>query len=174
MGCTDSWGGYNVAIMQDYYTYQIHIGSVGWAPDDARGFYPEDMPPEWRLAYYNNFFSCAYLPYGVWGNADVSTIAGWLDETLPRFRFVLESGSGEATAEDREKLGVFGERLGLLVKGGEQLDQLLWLEDFPAPQAAVQRACEQAGQGNTVFIVSRLANFPAMERITDQLEALQL
>jgi hypothetical protein len=87
---------------------------------------------------------------------------------------VLESGSGEATAEDREKLGVFGERLGLLVKGGEQLDQLLWLEDFPAPQAAVQRACEQAGQGNTVFIVSRLANFPAMELITDQLEALQL
>lgn len=156
--------------MQDAHTYQIHIGAVGWNPDNARGFYPDDLPPEWRLAYYNNFFSCVYLPYAVWGYADAATISNWLDESLPRFRFVLEAPLNKQSAGLDGKLDIFGERLGLLADPSGNAGQLLWLEDFPTPQDVVQRARELAGHDKQIFIISRSANFPAMEQVAGQLE----
>ena len=160
--------------MQDAHTYQIHVGAVGWNPDNARGFYPDDLPPEWRLAYYNSFFSCVYLPYPVWGHADNATIGSWRDESLPRFRFVLEAPPGGQAAGWREKLDVFGEHLGLVADADGHSTQLLWLEDFPAPLAAVNRARELTANDKPIFIISRSANFPAMEQLAEQLEAHHL
>ena len=160
--------------MQDAHTYQIHIGAVGWNPDNARGFYPDDLPPEWRLAYYNNFFSCVYLPYAVWGHADAGMIRSWLDESLSRFRFVLEAPADKPASGLREKLAIFGERLGLLAEASGNAGQLLWLEDFSTPQAALQRATDLAGHDKQIFIISRSANFPAMEQLAEQLEIQHL
>lgn len=160
--------------MQDTNTYQIHIGAVGWNPDNARGFYPDDLPPEWRLAYYNNFFSCVYLPYAVWGHADAGMIRAWLDESLSRFRFVLEVPADKQVAGLSEKLAMFGERLGYLDDTGANSGQVLWLEDFPTPLTVVQRARELAAHNKQIFIISRSANFPAMEQVAEQLEAQHL
>jgi hypothetical protein len=59
-------------------TYQCYVGSVGW---EARGwdtaFYPEGLPTEWRLGYYNQFYSCVYLSYAGWSNAGDETLGGW-------------------------------------------------------------------------------------------------
>jgi len=38
-------------------THRILIGSLGWQHDAWQGdYYPEDLPPEWRLGYYSNEF----------------------------------------------------------------------------------------------------------------------
>ena len=48
-------------------TYQGRVGSAGWERRHWEGaFYPEDLPPEWRLGYYSQVFDCVYLSYAEW------------------------------------------------------------------------------------------------------------
>ncbi len=43
------------------------MGSAGWERRHWEGaFYPEDLPPEWRLGYYSQVFDCVYLSYAKW------------------------------------------------------------------------------------------------------------
>ena len=67
----------------------LKVGVFDW-PRFARGqdFYPDDLPPEWRLNYYANAFETACLP--------LSALPGpgeereeWLDSLPPGFRLDL-------------------------------------------------------------------------------------
>jgi hypothetical protein len=160
--------------MQEPSTYQIHVGAFGWTPDDARGFYPDDLPPEWRLMYYNNFFSCVYLPYALWASQDPVILAQWCNDTLPRFRFVLQLEGGEPSAADAEKIRALGAQVGLVVPGGAAPEAVLWLEDFGGIDAAVQKARGLAESGKQAYLLSRAANFPMMEQVAALLESMQL
>jgi uncharacterized protein YecE (DUF72 family) len=71
-------------------TYRCHVGSAGWNHADWVGiFYPEDLPPEWELTFYNNVFSCVYLDYEDWSGRSNAELSAWVDDTHDRFRFVL-------------------------------------------------------------------------------------
>lgn len=59
------------------------LGTLGWErPDWLGGYYPQDLPPDWRLAYYANDCGCVFLPADTWGSAD----SGWLQEQLHEAR----------------------------------------------------------------------------------------
>ncbi len=43
-------------------THRLLIGSAGWQhPEWENSYYPEDLPPDWRLGYYANEFSLAVI-----------------------------------------------------------------------------------------------------------------
>ncbi|MDH4285537.1 MAG: hypothetical protein OEV35_09495 [Gallionellaceae bacterium] len=160
--------------MSDSATYQVHVGAAGWEESKLPGFYPDDLPPEWRLTYYNNFFSCVYLTYAEWSGQQDATIQQWLNDVLPRFRFVLQLPAAGPSVADIEKLQGLGEQVGLLVAGNKAPQGLIWLEDFAGPQEAVQQAKKLVERGEQVFIVSRANNFALLENVSSLLEVERL
>jgi len=57
----------------------IQITTLGWqAPNWKQEFYPEDMPEEWQLDYYLNYFSVLACPMPIW--AEIFADQDKLDE----------------------------------------------------------------------------------------------
>ncbi|MHB8562510.1 MAG: hypothetical protein ACYDDA_00935 [Acidiferrobacteraceae bacterium] len=59
---------------------------LAWTPE----FYPEVLPPEWRLTFYANYFDSVLVPPGRWLCAEPRNLEQWLEDTGAGFRFVLE------------------------------------------------------------------------------------
>lgn len=69
---------------------RLLLGTLGWERDDwLRDYYPEDLPPEWRLAYYANACDCVMLAADRWVGAPHETLEESLDELGGRLRFFL-------------------------------------------------------------------------------------
>jgi hypothetical protein len=103
----------------------IHLGTHGWElADDHSGFYPEDLPADWRLEYYTTQFHAVELP-PLTERPDPDVVAEWHELTLPDARFAVAIGTSE-----------WGQRLTLgsglrdlaaaLEPLGDKLAALLW------------------------------------------------
>jgi hypothetical protein len=159
--------------MQQSPTYHCHIGSVGWDhPDWDSRFYPEDLPVEWRLAYYSRIYSCVYLSYAGWSQADIEALMQWIEDTPEHFRFVLEAPPGGGGA-DAEKLAVLASRTGLLLTAAGS-EQVLWLESKPDFKQLAHRLQESNGSGHPVYIISREHDLETMEKVNSLVEMLGL
>lgn len=67
------------------------VGAEGWEHPGWDGvFYPDDLPPEWRLTYYGNEFPLLLVPSAVWRAASRAQFADWREDVPERFRFVLD------------------------------------------------------------------------------------
>ena len=67
------------------------IGTRGWQHDVwAGGFYPDELPHDWRFCYYSNNLRSALVPGEAWQNTTRSDVAQWVEDSDPAFRFVLE------------------------------------------------------------------------------------
>ncbi len=66
---------------------ELYLAVRGWqAPVLAAGFYPEDLPPEWRPDYYATQLRAVVLPEAEWRAQDPEEWA----EALPRLLWALE------------------------------------------------------------------------------------
>jgi hypothetical protein len=73
------------------------------------GYYPEDLPADWRLSYYANEADCALLPPQRWRRVGANEAAAWAEDVGSRFRFYLEAGD---RLPSTDLLGALGERCG--------------------------------------------------------------
>ena len=88
--------GYHRASVFYMAIIMLHIAPRGW--DHAgwtHAFYPDDLPPEWRLAYFCNEFDAVLVPEAVWRPLAPAQMGEWLKECGECSRFFLE---GEATS----------------------------------------------------------------------------
>ncbi|WP_275099458.1 hypothetical protein [Sedimenticola hydrogenitrophicus] len=70
---------------------ELIIGAEGWEHAAwNESFYPDDLPPEWRLSYYANEFSLLLVPFEVWRTGDDERFRGWREDVAGGFRFVLD------------------------------------------------------------------------------------
>ncbi len=93
----------------------IAIGAWGWAHAAwLGGFYPEDLPPEWRLTFYSNEFDAVGLDADAWLAPDIETLRGWVGDTREGFRFFLGL-SGQLPDDLEERLTVLAPRLGAVL-----------------------------------------------------------
>lgn len=59
----------------------VLAGAVNWAhPAWQGGFYPDDLPDDWLLPYYNTQFQAVYLPAQIWQGIPSATWEQWLEE----------------------------------------------------------------------------------------------
>ena len=80
----------------------VLVGAMNWDHPHWRGsFYPESLPDDWLLSYYNTQFQAVYLPAAVWQTASDADWAQWLQDTQDGFCFVLEPGGAAAEAWQR-------------------------------------------------------------------------
>ena len=68
------------------------IGAAGWENEKwVGGFYPADLPEDWRFGYYTNRLRSVLVPAGTWTAADTEPlIATMLDDLYPEFRMVMQ------------------------------------------------------------------------------------
>lgn len=72
----------------------LTLAAYGWSPANwSQVFYPDDLPPDWRLAYYANEFKRVLLPASGWVSP-VAQAASWVAEVGQDFSFYLELTPG--------------------------------------------------------------------------------
>lgn len=95
----------------------MFIAAQGWDHAAWSGFfYPNDMPTEWRLAYYSSEFRAVVVPAACWRNADAVTLAQWVMDTGEGFHFLL---AVEGERPPTPLVQALGERFGGLVMVGD-------------------------------------------------------
>jgi hypothetical protein len=147
--------------------YIVYSGSVGWAHGAWKGdFYPEDLPEDWQLSFYNTQFRCVYLPPAMWRDAADEEVANWLHETREGFRFVLGTAEG-FHEDDAAKASRFGER-GV----PESQADIIWLEGEPDLRDLAQRMQKAAQSGAPLYLISREAALPQLGKIGSLMEVL--
>jgi hypothetical protein len=134
----------------------VFIGAVNWThPAWNRGFYPDDLPGDWLLSYYNTQFHAVYLPQSIWQTVPQSTWAEWLNETHAGFVFVLEPGAAGCVAPASERV--------LLAPQAWQAEHVWWLDEAPDLRALAQCITRHAAMGEPLFIFSRSGDLALME-----------
>lgn len=136
--------------MSNQYVNYLDVGGCHWAPADwLIRFYPDDLPEDWRCAYYANEFKQVFITAEQW-QGKANEVLGWQEEVSDDFRFFLEvteqhlkSPDWANTAEVLSSLCsgavVRDERLADALRGivrrvdllvdGEHLLRPLWSED---------------------------------------------
>ncbi len=67
------------------------IGTRGWEHDQWDGsFYDENLPADWRFAFFINLVRSVLVPAMTWSQVDAEQVAGWAEDCDAAFRFVLE------------------------------------------------------------------------------------
>lgn len=78
----------------------IKIGHYNWEKlHEKGGFYPDDLPSDWRLSFYANEFECAELQISLYSEEEIEVLC----EDLPKdFELVLNT-SAQKNCRDIEK-----------------------------------------------------------------------
>jgi hypothetical protein len=151
----------------DMQVSSVKLGVAGWLwPAWDEVFYPADMPPEWRLAYYNTQFSCVFLPREQWQHQSPQTWESWAEDTHGGFVFLLETAAGGANEVLPAPLQ--GRALGMHA----QDPRLIWFDtETDLKPLAARLAALPAG---TCFLLSRDGNLGQIERVRSLLDLLGL
>jgi len=102
------------------------VGAYGWNQSGwLESFYPEDMPEDWRLDYYSQFFQAVLVPeseWQSWANDDIGDLAEALEDETFYFVFevqgTLDAVNGERLRYLKAHLG--NQAYGLLCHGEAQ------------------------------------------------------
>lgn len=136
----------------------VLVGAMNWDLPGWRGsFYPEDLPDDWLLSYYNTQFQAVYLPAAFWQAASDATWAQWLDDTQEGFCFVLELGDTAAVPPDSPRV--------LLATPAWAAAHVWWLDEVPDLRALAQRIAQQVTTGEPLFVFSLSGNLAQLERV---------
>lgn len=107
----------------------VRSGWDPWSGDDP--FFPDDLPEEWRLAYFANICWAVAVPAARWRAAGIAGAYDWARDTPPRFRFYLEAEPGLPTVLAAPVAAALGERFGGLLGSPPGADQAFELEPRP-------------------------------------------
>lgn len=131
------------------------IGAIGWHNDNwQNGFYPEELPEDWRLGYYSNHLRAVLVPPETWRSSQANT-EEWLQDIYPEFRMVLawEPGEGDPVASVTRFLQQSGPI-------ADNVDAYLVLLDGPA-ESQLARAISMLSAHRPVSLVGR--NYKALD-----------
>lgn len=147
--------------------YVVYLGTRDWRHEPwVGGFYPEDMPEDWRFAFYATQFSCVWLEAAQWRGAAPDEVRTWLEEAPEGFRFLLQRAPGvgpaplpDVWASDR------------CVSLEEEDGHIVWF-DPGSDLRVVSERVRGAGPDGPVYLLSRDNDLAAVERVRTLLELL--
>lgn len=140
-------------------SHLVRIGSVGWEHAEWQGnFYPEGLPEDWLLSYYNTRFQAVFLPADTWRSVSAYDWARWLHDTREDFVFVLEPAPGiEPPASPRV----------ILATPAWAAGHLWWIDEAPDLRALAQRVATYATSGEPLFVFSRQGSLARLEQAAE-------
>ncbi len=102
----------------------LQLGLLGWGDGlQKSGFFPDDLPSEWRLTYLSNELDCVAVPLEGLHDLDPEMVEEWAEDTHDRFGFYLLLPGFNPRQEDQ--LHLFRNLLQQLEPLGEQLVGIL-------------------------------------------------
>lgn len=151
--------------------YTVLVGAEGWKHLHWQHiFYPEGLPEEWQLSFYNTQFRCVYLPKSLWMGCSITDAEIWLADTQANFRFILEPPDS-ATQHIPAFLHALAERA-LLDDAGPDEVELLWFPPAPDLRALGHRIQEAVAQGRRLYLLNREAHLASLERVRSLVEVM--
>jgi hypothetical protein len=107
-----------------------------------------------------------YLAYEEWSGRDLQTLSAWVEDTLERFRFVLEPNQAGLSDGDQARLEVLAPRI-------DPVDgQVAWLEGKPDLKRLAVELNRLAGRTGPVYLISRDHDLDAMNQVKTMLEIM--
>lgn len=151
--------------------FSVYHGAHGWQhPAWAEAFYPDDMPEEWRLAFYNTQFRCVFLDRALWQAATPEVWAARAEETQEGFRFVLEA-SGDASCDAAMARALGGRAV--FVESAEAAG-LLWFDAASDLRALADRIKGHVASDAPIYLISRDADIKRLEQVDTLIKFLGL
>ncbi|HID50027.1 MAG TPA: hypothetical protein EYP40_10535 [Chromatiales bacterium] len=99
--------------------YPLLIGACGWNhPAWSETWYPEDLPPDWRLGFYANEFPVVLVTRQEW-QASGADPRQWCEDSDASFRFLTElaaDSAGAATMQRQQADALGARNLGFLLR----------------------------------------------------------
>ena len=138
----------------------VFTGAVDWVQPAWRGaFYPDDLPDDWLLSYYNTQFQAVYLPATLWQGVSEASWAQWLHDTQDGFVFVLEAGDeGDAKSASARVV---------LATPAWEASHVWWLDAALDLRALAQRITQQAATGEPLFVFSRSGDLGLLQQVNN-------
>ena len=140
-------------------TADVYLGLAEWG-DKIPGLYPDELPEEWREAYYATRFSCVWLSKSTCDSLTNDVAEAWLADTPDSFRFEVESGS------------VIPEPL--RSRATDEGDAVLWFDagtDLAALSTELRRRSEADAN---VYLFSRDNDLAQVEQVRTLIQLLGL
>lgn len=140
-------------------SHLVKAGAVGWErPAWRQDFYPEDLPEDWLLSYYNTQFQAVFLPATMWQTAAPDDWARWLADTREDFVFVLEPAAGiEPPPSPRI----------VLATPAWVAAHVWWLDEGFDLRALAQRITSHAATGEPLYVFSRSGDLARLEQVAN-------
>jgi hypothetical protein len=142
-------------------------------PDWVGPFYPDELPPEWRLSYYAHFFGCVLVGAVAWRAAGAAGAASWAADTPAGFRFLLEEGDGVG-----EAAAALGSRCAGILGGGQPEGApgtaIIWIDAFADLRALAAEVRRRGAGAREVLLIERGADFARLARAATLLAVMGL
>ena len=66
---------------------RVTIGTIGWDfPAWSKSYYPEDIPEDWKLAFYANDFAAVVLPESEWAGDAIQALQDTVEDLDEGFK----------------------------------------------------------------------------------------
>ncbi len=147
--------------------FNVYTGSVGWEHASWNdGFYPDDLPEDWQLSFYNTQFHCVYLPHLVWYQASNDLVVAWLNEAQEDFHFVL--GIPDRRPGDwSEKAARFGNRGKL-----EDEVEVVWLGAQTSLRELAGQLKQSSEMGRSLYLIAKSDGLAQLRQIGELIEVM--
>lgn len=133
----------------------LQLGLLGWSDGFRRsGFFPDDLPSEWRLTYLSNELDCVAVPAEALHGLNSEMVEEWAEDTHDQFGFYLFLA--DCNPRQGEQRYRFRGLLQQLEPLGDQLVGILVGADCMASDIALLQRVLQ-GEGRQELPVCRLA-----------------
>ncbi len=146
----------------------INIATYGWEGEAWQGFYPADLPEDWRMDYYGNEFRAVVIPASVWQRITPAVVEEWLDAIHAEFQFYFERLDGQRlTPEQQAIVASFGQQMGgWICQTPTNIDDnmpSIWYEGEGEPRqmrTAIEQLHQRIGDGASGVMVVNANNVP--------------
>lgn len=147
--------------------FEVYLGASDWRHDGWRGeFYPDDMPEEWELSFYNTQFRCVFLSKQVWMEASDEEVKNWLADTQEDFHFVLE------TYPEMDEYQCYrASRFGLRGKLSNAV-RVEWLDGDTDLRKLAQLIRNEVARGQLLYLLAPAEALPQLRQVSELLEVL--
>ncbi|AAZ97854.1 hypothetical protein Tbd_1901 [Thiobacillus denitrificans ATCC 25259] len=143
----------------------VLVGAVDWVHPAWRGqFYPEGLPDDWLLSYYNTQFEAVYLAAERWRDVSPATWAQWLADTQDGFHFILETAARAPYVPASGRV--------VVADAAWEAKHVSWLDAQPDLRALAARITQHAARAEPLFVFSRSGDLARLEQVKSLKEVL--
>jgi uncharacterized protein YecE (DUF72 family) len=157
--------------MSELTNYTIYLGCHGWRHAEWQtSFYPDDLPEDWQLSYYNSQFRCVYLSSASWMDRTSLDAESWLADTHDNFRFVLEVPNA-LDHQSKQFLEAMDKRA-MQVNADQTNSQLFWFPPEPDLRSLKYEIQSAVDQGRDLYLLNREAHLPSLEKVRSLVDVM--